>query len=573
MKAAGIQFEQNVSCHIATGSDLGDMSHGRKQFLDILKAAEICVDMKVSEYLSTPLERTKLALHFYVTADKATIHRAQNQAILICPFVEGRRAAIVVQAPSVYEEDEQDKLNVTGANSDELAQMLHSSICKAYATMDADILKAVWQGTVCDGQYKVRGFQNKLKDLLGQEEDNSSFNEVIWDPPHLVLKACEDVLKGKKGTSESFMDRLITRTMTIHKIFQRGKMLAQARRQQQVMAEEQGENNRLLLTRRACTTRFITSQYAEFMKLVSSLPTYIKTFRSHSYKEIAEYEIAGQDFVMDLLGCCDVLMPIMRMLVDLQALQVPIWKIAVWWPKVKEDMELMDPSLSQPSGLERNLKMYGNEVQQSKSFKGEQLVDGWLLTDTEKEDQGSEVRTVQNWVCREIDDCIDDLNTLKGDIIESMDIRFDDATSYLQSALVSLDLDTLFNLLCGKRSENGKVEIDEAALELFGVDKFREFYRFVCSQNHVRKLQESDDLLLNHALSHVVHRKLKMAMKEFLWQPQYNGIISEWFVILKSDPGNSAAKKSLQGLESLQTFAASSRKFGNEYSKNPRIRT
>ena len=87
MKAAEIQFEQNVSCHIATGSDLGDMSHGRKQFVDMLKAAEIYVDSKVSEYLCKPLECTKLAPHFYATADKATIHRAQNQAILICPFV------------------------------------------------------------------------------------------------------------------------------------------------------------------------------------------------------------------------------------------------------------------------------------------------------------------------------------------------------------------------------------------------------------------------------------------------------------------------------------------------------
>ena len=143
---------------------------------------------------------------------------------------------------------------MTGANSDELAQQLHSSISKAYETMDTEMLKAVWQGTVCDGQYKAQGFQNKLRELLGQND--TSFNEVIWDPPHLVHKACEDVLEGKKGGSQSFMDRLISRTKTIHKIFQRGKLLAQARQQQDVMAEEGVSSKRLLVTSRACATRW-----------------------------------------------------------------------------------------------------------------------------------------------------------------------------------------------------------------------------------------------------------------------------------------------------------------------------
>ncbi len=38
MKVAAQHFENAIACHIATGSDMGDMFHGRKQFNEIMSS-------------------------------------------------------------------------------------------------------------------------------------------------------------------------------------------------------------------------------------------------------------------------------------------------------------------------------------------------------------------------------------------------------------------------------------------------------------------------------------------------------------------------------------------------------
>ena len=62
-------------CHVATGSDIGYMSHGRKQFNEMMQAAETYVDAKIGEFLSEPLKCTGLPLHYYATEDRSTVHR------------------------------------------------------------------------------------------------------------------------------------------------------------------------------------------------------------------------------------------------------------------------------------------------------------------------------------------------------------------------------------------------------------------------------------------------------------------------------------------------------------------
>ena len=89
-KCAAQNYETNISCHISTGSDMGNMGHGRKQFLDILRACEIWLDTKAAKFLSTPLVSTSLPPHFYVSADKSTVHRVTNQAIVVCPIIAGK---------------------------------------------------------------------------------------------------------------------------------------------------------------------------------------------------------------------------------------------------------------------------------------------------------------------------------------------------------------------------------------------------------------------------------------------------------------------------------------------------
>ena len=127
----------------------------------------------------------------------------------------------------------------------------------------------------------------------------------------------------------------------------------------------------LRLTSRTCSTRFTASQYVELKKLLKSLPLYIKTFREFNFSEVKDYMIAGKDFVLDLCGICDALAPLIELMVEIQSLNLPCWKVVTWWPCVKKHLELMKKNLSlqTPSTLVPELKKHVPEIEAG-SFKG-----------------------------------------------------------------------------------------------------------------------------------------------------------------------------------------------------------
>ena len=338
-KSAATHYETMIASHSFTGSDVGELRHSRKQFSAILRAAETWCDRQIADYLSTPLPSTKLSPHYYATCDKSTPNRISNQAILLCLMVGGHRKAIAVSAKEVYNEtDTNVDGDVNGAQAPELANTLFNEIKAAYPKVEETTLKGAWMGTVCDGAYATAAeFERTLLALLDQEKYDRSFFTVLWDPPHFLDLAFSDVFDGKLGTSGAFVKQLIERTCVVHRIFQRGKMLKHA-----MVMEEKEDELVLKLTSRACSTRFTTSQYMEFHKILASLPLFIKTFREFQFSELKEYQIAGDDFVLDLSGVCDIMKPLMLLLVSLQGLHVPCWKILCWWPKLESYLKSID---------------------------------------------------------------------------------------------------------------------------------------------------------------------------------------------------------------------------------------
>ena len=316
---------------------------------------------------------------------------------------------------------------------------MYDTISSTYSIGD-DTLAQSWQGTVCDGQYQAGMFEEKLNGL--RKKNDPVFDRVIWDPPHSVNLAAEDVLSGR---SSEFFARLVSRSSRIHQMFNRGKMLALAIAKSQAV---QSQCKRLLVTSRACSTRFFTSQYHEFEKLMTSLPVYIETFRENKYNEIKEYEIAGKDCVIDMCGTLDVMRPAIEMLVKLQYLQVPIWKICVWSSKViRELSQVATLSLTNPAEQFGYLHGSMNEISKGK-YKGVKLVPGWLLVGTET-DENKE--TIYRWIVRDQKDCENDLKQLAVDLAESLNSRYEQSVTQMQEYLTSLDLDSLVLHLCGER--------------------------------------------------------------------------------------------------------------------------
>ena len=124
----------------------------------------------------------------------------------------------------------------------------------------------------------------------------------------MVDLALKDVFKGSFGESDNFMKRLTSRSAVFHHLFGRGKMFFQAK------VQAAADETKLLVTSQTCSTRFATSQYYEFVKLLESLPTYVKAFQNYGYIEVKNSQMAGQDFVFDICGAVDVMRPIITLL-------------------------------------------------------------------------------------------------------------------------------------------------------------------------------------------------------------------------------------------------------------------
>lgn len=553
-KSAASHYETMVATHAFTGSDVGEFAHGRKQFTAILRSAEVFVNREISKFLQETLPSTKLPPHFYVTTDKSTPHRMTNQAIMICPMVDGKRQAIAVSCPEVYHNAGTEiEGDVAGAASDLLAESIYEEIKNAFPSVPEVGIQAAWMGTVCDGAYQASRFQSTLRTLLSQEEGGIFF-DVLWDPPHFVDLAFTDVFKGKAGKSSEFMSRLIHRSGVVHRLFQRGKMLSHA-----VELAKADDDLVLKLTSNVSSTRFSTSQYVEFKKLIDSLPLFIKAFREFKYSEVKEFEIAGEDFVLDLCGACDVLQPFMSLFVELQGLSVPCWKVIIWWERLQKWMTdtRKEFSLKKVPSSMKLLTKHVPDITKG-SFKGTKLVPGWLVVSSDASEQGSTRETIDTWRVREHEDVEEDLRRFMADLTSAFEKRVTESSKPMTTVLCCLDLDTIFRLFCGERLPNGRVKLTagEGALESHANDSFKRFYTYLCSLKHIKQQEAESErqLFFDPAFSGTVFHKLKQALKLFLWRQQADHL-QQWFNLPN-------VKGCLRRLESVRTADFS---LGNVY--------
>eukprot|EP00794_Sanderia_malayensis_P008335 gene8335-biopygen6173 len=526
-KAAGLHFEDIIASHVATGSDLGDIGHSKNHFNEIMACMNVWLDFEVGKILSNPLQGTGFNPHFYVSCDKSTPARATNHAIMICPIVNGVRVAIPVNSPEVYAIDRDKKGAVTGGTAGELAGQIVKCLKEAYTDFNKFDLASSWIGTCCDRQYQAAGFFETIHSEL-EQPSNSTYSEVIWDQSHWMNLAILDVRDNKVGSSGEYLKRLINRAKNIHTMFNRGKMLSNA------MALAKEKQISLKFTKGSCSTRFWTSQYNEFKVLIKSFAAYGEAFCSFGYSEIKEYEILGQDFVLDLCAVVDCMEVVMNLMVDVQALSCPCWKMCVWFPRVKKILqEIEDESILEPAKTMKNLFAHVENILIHETFQDQKLVTGWRLVST---NDGND-----NWEAREPEDCEQDARTFIHDIISSMEARFDNCVGKLSRELVCFDFENIVTLLCGKR-RNGRPVISEGDLEEYYLPEFRRFVEYACSLKHIKAAIQEGDLQLDGRLSHVIYRNYKMFLKNLVWES--NEAMKKCFSIEENGEQKSLSAKS-----------------------------
>ena len=166
-------------------------------------------------------------------------------------------------------------------------------------------------------------------------------------------------------------------------------------------------------------------------------------FKEYGYNEVKEYEILGVDVVVDLCCILDVMKIVIDMMVNVQYLNSPCWKICILWPRIKTFLQsLKEMKIFQPPEFVPILSKHIASVVEEKIFKEQKLVNGWKLI--------SHDETTDYWIARELQACETEIRKFVTDIVQSLEIRFEKCVPEMCHHMTCIDLESLVELLCGE---------------------------------------------------------------------------------------------------------------------------
>lgn len=501
--AAGRNFETLVSFLACCSVNVGNIGHSRNMFNDILYCLEKSVNQRMSQWLNRPLPSTLLPPHFWVTIDKATPSRATNQAVLIVARDEnGIPCPIPVAAPSVYKDFGE-------ASYDTLADQLLKAISENFSP---EVLQRLC-GVAADGPYQATGFRTQLLTQLDIPENSNQqiALPVTWDTAHVLNLAVTAVRDGKSASGEHFR-RFIKRCNVFNNILSHGKGFA--------FLQMVDASARRPVT--YATQRFMSSSYEQWLKIEDSYDSFWKAFEMlhprRSEEEELQYMIAGSDFVEDLLSFLDVMDPIMDLMLRAQSLDTPVWKLKLWWPKVKS--KLLEAADGNPNSFPRLQKCVHN-LKPEGEFKGVKLLEGWLVVkDANRDEAGNNVFT---WRLREDDDVKQDRQRLAEDLCAALDRRVESVTGEFLSVLEAFDAGNLVHLHCGTETEGGvKYVVSEGEYEAYGVEESKIILSVMSQMKHV----ETSGINFDPRMAYSYMSRIKNAIRVGIWERK----CPEWFV-------------------------------------------
>lgn len=212
-KSAASHYEDQIAFAYSVGAQVGQTGHSRKLVPDLIKCLLHVIYQRTKNKLLQCLPSTGLPPHFSMAVDKGTVNKRTNQAVIICPVLDGVKTPIVVGAPEVYSLCSEGRVE-GGKALDSATQALHEIEAKfGKASLDYLI------GVSADGVYQAHGFC----DVLGEGHARTFLRKVSWDPSHWMNLAVTDVRDGKLGSSKLFFSHFIERTNRFSEIFCRGK--------------------------------------------------------------------------------------------------------------------------------------------------------------------------------------------------------------------------------------------------------------------------------------------------------------------------------------------------------------
>ena len=469
-----------------------------------------------------PLKNTNLPPHYYFTADKATVNRKSNQAILLCIMHQGVRVALPVGAPLVYRSEmDKDDLQIVGGSAKELADSVLNTLQQKLEIKDTDLSFLV--GGTCDGQYVVcNDFSSQIAERIGVSDSEFSV-PISWDPAHFLNLATTDLREGKSCYKESsiHMKRFISRCNVFSSEMNIGKGYSTLR----AVCEH------FEMSARAPSTyafqRFTSSAVSQWNAILSSYKTLVTTFHLLNPKSAADndeelkYKITGQDFIFDLLFFIDIFQPLTATMTALQGLSVPIWKTPKYIDLLMDFYKNIE--IRAVTGLPLLRKHLAGIRRMT--FEGVDLLPGYLVSretawkgaDSEGQNEPAPKRAKKSrapkvtyeWTAREIEDCIAEADKFKLDLIASIKHRAGKSIHKVCSTLLQcVDFTSIYAMLTGALCRQ-KVPYSKINLAKFGAS---EFHSLVIHVSNLPQIVDTEDLIIDTVFSAEIHNKIKNSL-------------------------------------------------------------
>lgn len=136
---------------------------------------------------------------------------------------------------------------------------------------------------------------------------------------------------------------------------------------------------------------------------------------------------------------------------------------------------------------------------------------------------------IVNWEERTVDESFEACRTFARDLTNAIESRLDSSVNAASSSF--FDIVEILKLLCGKRLPDGRVKLQEGDLEEYGVEEFREYFKEVCSLEHIKELE---DERFDARLYASVLRSFKQALRVLVWDHELKHVLISCFRVVKN---------------------------------------
>jgi len=359
--------------------------------------------------------------HFFITFDKSTFNGVTNQAIVICPVINGTRRSLLIDSAAVYSTNAgENGVEVVGGSDRDLAKQIREKFGEHLPSVSFHQA----MGAAADGQYRSATFREALFC------DETQYRRVTWDQGHLL----DLIFKSTtKGVGECFISRVQKRLSLYNRKLKHGLGYVAV----MAAAEELQQHCRVIKS--FSVIRFFSSFLAALKNLIEHFSMYQKALYDHCgvrrdrentdcYNE-DEYLLFGKDLFFDICLIVDVLTVLKEASISSQSLTLPFFNVIRSWQRCERQLTNMFQDL-RAKKFSANLfpvsHKYRVEIQASQ-FNGGTLVDGWLVK--------SKTQQHVEWIERTESDCLkegkDFLQTIRREMKERKALAINSQTQLL----------------------------------------------------------------------------------------------------------------------------------------------